>query len=145
MTKAKLIWHLLFEGTGSVTGNDWLEEVCYLGQEKWLLVVRDDPAWSGPDAQAQDQAKYSSLALANWVVDMDGAGEDNGSARVHALLEVATAEGAKECEAALRAFLAGPVKVEGPASSAMAKGWARLSSIRAEGKRRAEGKKEGGS
>jgi hypothetical protein len=28
-------WRLLYNGTGSVTRNDWLEEVCYLGQEQW--------------------------------------------------------------------------------------------------------------
>jgi hypothetical protein len=53
MTEPKIIrkgkdvdWHIIYEGSGSITGNSWIEEVAYLGDEQWLLKLYDDPAWS---------------------------------------------------------------------------------------------------
>lgn len=105
MTKTESKWHTLFEGSGSATGNDWLEEVCYLGEEQWLLSLRDDPAWSGEDLEVQEPEEHTSASLASWVIDMDCTDEDDDLPRTHALLEIATEEGATECVAVLRAYL----------------------------------------
>lgn len=135
MTQSK--WHTLFEGSGSATGNDWLEEVCYLGDEQWLLSLRDDPAWSGDELDVQEPEDHTSASLVEWVVDMDGADEDEDRPRTQALLEIAVEEGAKECEALLREHLARPDDAadEKPRSS-MAEGWASGARMRAAAARR---------
>ena len=98
-------WQLLYTGTGSVTGNDWLEEVCYLGQEKWLLSHRDDPAWSIGEVEVQEPDEKSSAELAVWVQDMDAADGEEAPLRVQSLLKIATEVGAPECVAILRRFM----------------------------------------
>lgn len=105
MTKTESRWHILFEGTGSATGNDWLEEVCYLGDEQWLLSLRDDPAWSAEDLDVQEPEEHTSVSLASWVIDMDCTDGDDDLSRTNALRGIAAEEGATECVAALRTYL----------------------------------------
>lgn len=131
-------WDTLFEGSGSASGNDWLEEVCYLGEEQWLLSLRDDPAWSGGDIDVQEPEEHTSATLAAWVIDMDCTDGDDDQPRVLALLEIAAAEGAKECEALLRAHLAhGSDEDEdtGGHRSSQAKAWAEVASRRSRASR----------
>jgi hypothetical protein len=98
-------WHVLYNGTGSVTGNDWIEEVCYLGEEKWLLSLRDDAAWSMYDVDVQEPEERSSADLAAWVEDMDSTDGGETYQRVESLLEISTEVGAGECAALLQQFL----------------------------------------
>ena len=98
-------WQLLFSGSGSVTGNDWLEEVCYLGQEQWLLSLRDDPVWCMGEVEIQEPDAKTSAELAMWVQDMDSADGDERHFRVRSLLKIATGVGAKECAAILERFI----------------------------------------
>jgi hypothetical protein len=97
-------WHTIFEGSGSLSGNDWFEDVCYLGQEQWLLSLYDDPAWSSDDQNAQEPEHHTSASLAAWVIDMDLVDAD-GFPRTEALLDVAIDVGATECVAVLRSLL----------------------------------------
>jgi len=98
-------WHTIFQGSGSLTGNDWTEEVCYLGHEQWLLSLRDDPAWSISELTEQAEQR-SSASLAEWVADMDTV-DAEGCPRVESLLDVAVQVGAIQCEDLLRTFLSG--------------------------------------
>jgi hypothetical protein len=94
----------IFNGSGSATGNGWTEEVSYLGQEKWLLRLRDDPAFSSDVASDQDVEERSSANLVEWVIDMDQVDGDEFH-RVHALLDAANEVGAVECATLLQRFL----------------------------------------
>lgn len=102
-SEASSEWHLIFQGSGSLTGNDWTEEVCYLGKEQWLLSLRDDPAWSTSE-QTEQAEQRTSASLAEWVADMDTV-DDEGFPRVEALLDIAVEIGATECAELLRTFL----------------------------------------
>jgi hypothetical protein len=98
-------WYTLFEGSGSATGNGWLEEVCYLGEEQWMLSLRDDPLWSTIDVEIQEPENHSSASLAGWVIDMDSTDNDDGYTRVRALLEIAEEVGAAACQHLLQQFI----------------------------------------
>lgn len=125
-------WHVLFEGSGSVTGNGWCEEVCYLGDDQWLLSLSDDPAWSGSDRDVQEPEARTSASLVDWVFDMEQAGRDEDAARVRALLEIAEHEGALGCAALIRARLdPGHCTSKDISQSPMAKAWASVARIRA--------------
>lgn len=100
-------WFIIFEGSGSTTGNRWLEEVCYLGKELWLLSLRDDPAWSFSEILVQEPEERSSANLAAWVIDMDTIDGDEAYPRVTELLEIATKVGADRCVVILNEFLHG--------------------------------------
>jgi hypothetical protein len=95
-------WHVLYNGSGSVSGNEWIEEVCYLGEEQWLLSLRDDPAWSMSEVDVQEPEERSSAELASWVANMDSTDEGEGHPRVDALLVIATEVGADQCAALLQ-------------------------------------------
>ena len=102
-----LDWHVIFAGSGSVTGNDWLEEVCYVGQERWLLRVRDDPAWSfDPIEEELEHEEKSSAELVEWVRSIDTAGMEATLERRRNLHDVAVAVGAGQCAALLQVVLA---------------------------------------
>jgi hypothetical protein len=98
-------WHVLYEGSGSVSGNGWVEEVCYLGQEQWLLSLRDDPAWSIGELDVQEPEERSSAELASWVVDMDSTDGGEEFPRVEALLSIAKEVGSRECVQVLERFV----------------------------------------
>jgi hypothetical protein len=98
-------WHTFFEGSGSVTGNAWLEKVCYLGEERWLLGLCDDVAWSLGDLVIQEPEQLTSAELAAWASDMDVTDQDYDLPRVNALLEIAVGVGAIKLEAELRALI----------------------------------------
>lgn len=98
-------WHVIFNGSGSVTGNDWIEEVCYLGNEEWLLRLYDDPIWSlSPAAQEQCDQKTSSK-LVEWVRLIDTAEFEENFDRRRTLLEIADNVGAEQCTQMLKAEL----------------------------------------
>jgi hypothetical protein len=94
----------IFNSSGSATGNAWTEEVSYLGQEKWLLRLRDDPAFSSDIASDQDVEERSSANLVEWVIDMDQVDGEEFH-RVHALLDAAKEVGSVECATLLQRFL----------------------------------------
>ena len=98
-------WFLLSEGSGSVMGNNWTEQVCYLGEERWLLSVQDDPAFSVEEPVAEDPEEYSSADLVSWAVNMDTTDGAEAHHRVRALLKVARQVGATQCEGLLREAL----------------------------------------
>jgi hypothetical protein len=101
-------WYELFQGSGSASGNSWIEEVCYLGQEQWMLSLRDDPLWTFDSSafSAQEPDDHSSSSLVNWVIDMDATDDDVERTRCHALLAIAEAVGAVQCAALLTDYLA---------------------------------------
>lgn len=94
----------IFNGSGSATGNAWTEEVSYLGQERWLLRLRDDTAFSSDVASDQDIEERSSANLVEWVIDMDQVDGEEFH-RVHALLDAAKEVGAVDCATLLQRFL----------------------------------------
>lgn len=100
-------WYVLYNGSGSVSGNDWLEEVCYIGQGQWLLSLRDDPAWSLGEVSVQEPEERTSAELASWVVDMDSTDGEGSFPRVETLLTIATQVGDSQCAAPLHRFLRG--------------------------------------
>lgn len=53
-------WQTYFEGSGSVTGNAWLEQVCYLGKEQWLVGLSDDIAWSADGVEVNEPEPMTS-------------------------------------------------------------------------------------
>jgi len=98
-------WHVLYNGAGSVSGNDWLEEVCYVGQGQWLLSLRDDSAWSLGEVEVQEPEERTSAELASWVQDMDSTDGEGIYSRVESLLAIATRVGDSHCAALLHRFL----------------------------------------
>ena len=102
----ELDWHVIFEGSGSITGNGWLEEVCYVGDEQWLLRLRDDLVWSlGPVEEVPEHEGKSSAELVAWVRSIDTAGKETTQERRRALYNVAVEVGAAQCAAMLQHVL----------------------------------------
>lgn len=89
-------WHTIFEGSGSLSGNSWYEEVCYLGQESWCLSICDDPAFSSEDLSEESTEQHSSSTLVAWCFEMDEA-DNEGFSRLESLAVVAAEVGATEC------------------------------------------------
>ncbi|SDT98052.1 hypothetical protein SAMN05216296_1039 [Pseudomonas pohangensis] len=105
-----LDWHTIYEGSGSVADNSWIEEVAYLGSEKWLLRLYDDPAWSfEPEAPMEPEAKTSQELVA-WVESIDSASDEDviEKPRQKSLYEAAVNSGAKECAELLENILRKP-------------------------------------
>lgn len=98
-------WDTYFNGTGSVTGNGWIEEVCHLGDERWLLRMRDDPAWSLGELDVGAPEAHTSESLVLFVVRMDLSDSDLDLPRTHCLLDVASRVGASHCERMLQAVV----------------------------------------
>lgn len=86
-----LEWHSLYEGSGSVAGGSWFEEVAYLGDGKWLLRIYDDPAWTLAPEEPMEPETIVSASLVDLAWTMDTASEEDASTlpRVRALLEAA--------------------------------------------------------
>lgn len=95
-------WHLLYQGTGSLSGNDWFEQVRYLGDERWLLSIEDDPAWLVEDSADAIEEAYSSNDLVDLLVNMDTADSEDGLERQQALLRIAIEVRATACIDLLR-------------------------------------------
>jgi hypothetical protein len=92
-------WHIIYEGSGSITGNSWIEEVAYLGDEQWLLKLYDDPAWSFEPEEPMQPEEKNSEELVDWVKSIDSASNKDSFARPRqkSLYEVAKNLGATRC------------------------------------------------
>jgi hypothetical protein len=106
MTEPKIIrkgkdvdWHIIYEGSGSITGNSWIEEVAYLGDEQWLLKLYDDPAWSFEPEEPMQPEEKNSEELVDWVKSIDSASNKDSFARPRqkSLYDVAKNLGATRC------------------------------------------------
>ena len=92
-------WQIIYEGSGSVTGNSWFEEVAYLGNERWLLRLYDDPAWSLEPEEPMESERKTSRGLVDWVLSIDSAGTEDAfeKPRQKALYDIAISAGAERC------------------------------------------------
>lgn len=98
-----LDWRVIYEGDGAVDGGNWFEEVTYLGNERWLIRLYDDPAWAFDAEEPMEPEEKSTEELVAWVRSIDSANAEDAAkrARERALLEAAKAVGDKKCVALL--------------------------------------------
>ncbi len=94
-TGKKLDWHIIYEGTGSLSGNDWIEEVAYLGNERWLLKLYDDPAFSFEPEPPMEPEEKSTEELVAWVKEIDDV--SNEDHRQLALYKASKLAGSSQC------------------------------------------------
>jgi hypothetical protein len=103
-----LKWHIIYEGSGSLAGNNWFEEVAYIGNEKWLLRSIEDPAW--PSFEPQEPIgpdEKTSAELVSWVkwIDSTDPADSIEKPRQKALYEVAKNIGVTRCADLLQQLL----------------------------------------
>jgi len=96
-TNEDLKWHVIYEGSGSITGNSWIEEVAYLGNEQWLLRIYDDPAWSFDPDEPMLPEKKTSDELVTFVASIDAVGGEDALPRQKSLYDAAIRSGAIQC------------------------------------------------